>query len=116
MSEDSERDVLDAAQHDPLLLEYDHLKHLTTLSLVALGGVLSLAQSQQKLGNTAMLVAVFFVAGGGGLALSALEQIVKAKRTGVPPGRIYRWSRAGANSLFSLGVGAFLAIFLKLFQ
>ena len=117
MSEDeTHRRVLERAKDDAQFLEYDLLKHITTMSLVALGGVLSLTQSDAEFEARTMVVPVLLIATGGAFALTCIEQIVKSKRTGKPLGRYYSWWRALATGGFSMGIGAFLALFLELFQ
>lgn len=107
--------LTDAERHAELLL-YDYFKHLTTLSLVALGGVLAISQDVEQIGDRALLVVVLFISLGGGAALSAIEVITKARLRGLPmPASIGRYRIVSATA-FSLGLGAYVAIFLDAFR
>ena len=96
-------------------LHYDFAKFLTTLSLVALGGVLGLTEKVDA--SLAKPVIVSFVAGSIGLAgvaaLSAAANIAgisagKKKRSVSP-----RTNLMIAMLLLGMGAGGFVTIWLK---
>jgi hypothetical protein len=115
MSEEVEKKILKQAEGDPLLLEYDHLKHLSTLSLAALGGILSLSQLSPKIPRFSLALVIACVSLGGALALMCIEQIVAAKRNGKPISKFYTYLRSLAVALFMGGVGVFLGVFSRAF-
>jgi hypothetical protein len=108
---DDESSVKPSVEDRELLL-YDYFKWLTTLSLLTLGGVLSLSQSAEldmdNFRRTAMLAPICLA---GITALTAADGIVRVRAGGKPP-RL-RPQHAMRLSLYSLslGVGAFLSLF-----
>lgn len=93
---------------------YDWFKHLTSLSLLTIGGVLGLSQIAGGEGiKKALLVTVLlFVLITGVLSFSAAGEVVKSRSAGVPlPGYIHR-IRTTASVAPSVGVGAFTYVFL----
>ena len=96
-------------------LLYDWFKHLTSLSLLTLGGVLSLSQIAKgdpfyKWGLLGSLLAVGFAAV---LAFSGASQIVRARTGNTPRPKGVPMLEKGAEAALGLGVGAFLYIFVK---
>src|SRR5687768_7602661 len=93
-----EEDSLPALKSDYLeLLLYDYFKHLTTLSLLALGGVLTVAQiGEGEQVKPILLVLVLVTLGLGGVAsFSGASEIVRARYTGTPANKslpLYRVS------------------------
>ncbi|HEY0148408.1 MAG TPA: hypothetical protein VGB70_05330 [Allosphingosinicella sp.] len=96
-------------------LLYDWFKHLTSLSLLTLGGVLSLSQiakgdSFYKWGLLGSLIAVGLAAV---LAFTGASQIVRSRASSTPlPAGVLAYEK-GAEAALALGVGAFLYIFVK---
>ncbi len=95
------------------LLLYDYYKHMTSLILATLGGILSISQ----IGNVDvpirdLLPALGLIATGGIAALYGMEQLIKARLSDVPPAAWVRWSRLLVSGSFGLGVGAFLGVFM----
>jgi hypothetical protein len=93
---------------------YDWFKHLTTLSILALGGVLSLSQSgNTDLKTATLVIVVVFIGGAGIAAFTAAEKIMGAVANGdlLPPS--VGWLQKGAPALLGMGVGAFLYVFLQ---
>jgi hypothetical protein len=115
MHPEVDKAVLSKSKEDVNLLEYDYFKHLSTLSLVALGGILSLSPSQTKIAQNALLAATLCVAIGGATALLCLEQIIISQRNNRPLSKAYRFSRSIAAAMFSVGIGIFLVIFFRLY-
>jgi hypothetical protein len=97
---------------DGELLLYDYLKWITTLSLLTLGGVLSLAQSADiELGNFQVGMVLVPICIAGVTALSGADTLVR-NRVGMKPHRMQptRYMHISIGSL-GIGVGAFLAAF-----
>ena len=93
---------------------YDWFKHLTTLSILALGGVLSLAQSGDADLKKATLVAVVLLIGSAGIAaFTAAEKIMGAVAGGQSLPASVGWLQKVAPALLGMGVGAFLYVFLQ---
>lgn len=97
-------------------LYYDLGKYLTTVSLLALGGVLSLMQTDafEGVDRSGIVTVVALIVLGGAFALYASSGIAKARYLGREPGRAVRWHIRIAEVGISLGLGAFLALFLDL--
>jgi hypothetical protein len=95
-------------------LLYDWFKHLTSLSLVTLGGVLSLSQVDSiELKPRSLLLVVGLVAAGGICSFSGADKLVRAQTSGAPLPRSIGWLQRGAAGLLGAGVGAFLGLFLE---
>ena len=93
---------------------YDWFKHLTTLSILALGGVLSLSQS----GNTdlkpaTLVIVVLFIGTAGISAFTAAEKIMNAVADDAPLPASVGWLQKVTPALLGMGVGAFLYVFLQ---
>ena len=99
--------------HSREAMLYDWFKHLTTVSLITLGGVLSLSQSPQaEVKTSSLVVVVLFVGAAGVVAFTAAEQLMRAVANHEPVPASVRWLQAGAPALLGIGVGAFLYGFL----
>jgi hypothetical protein len=96
------------------LVLYDYFKHLTTLSLLILGGVLTLSQTDQgaemKLPTVLMVVGVVTLAGV--ISFSASGEIARAHFHGEEPKRVDLYRKA-APMILLLGIGMFLFLFGK---
>ena len=99
--------------HDRELLLYDFFKHLTSLVLLTLGGVLVVAQQADPADvKPAVVIAVLVIISASGIcAFGGSSEIVKARYTNVPS-RSLEFYRKAAPTLLALGVGVFLAIFV----
>jgi hypothetical protein len=96
-------------------LLYDWFKHLTSLSLLTLGGILSISQLVTEGGFKKHTVIGLLIAVGlsGVIGFTGAESIVNARTTGAPlPKSVHLLRKIGSASL-GLGVGAFLYIFTK---
>lgn len=113
----SEEGLVDPAQaadarYGETLL-YDFAKFLTTLALIALGGVLTLGQASapgtiKPLNLTITAIAIVLA---GTLSLTVAHELVTARNTGREPRRL----RAMLNialALLGLGAGGFLGMYL----
>jgi hypothetical protein len=99
-------------------LLYDYSKFLTSMSLLALGGVLSLSQTGDMAGvePNRLLVILGAVAFGGATGVQVSSGIVSARSGGREPSRwLRRWLQLGTAAL-ALGTGGFLSIFWDTLQ
>jgi hypothetical protein len=104
-----------AVSDDALAALYDWFKHLTSLSLLTLGGVLTISQSAaaDSIRPSMLLVVVIFVAGAGVLSFSGAATLVGVRSNNQPlPSYIHHISGIAAMALM-IGVGAFTYIFVK---
>jgi hypothetical protein len=93
---------------------YDWFKHLTTLSILALGGVLSLSQSEgANLKTSTLIIVVVLIGAAGVAAFTAAEKIMGAVANDEPMPSSVGWLQKGAPALLGMGVGAFLYVFLQ---
>ncbi|MBN8843395.1 MAG: hypothetical protein J0H88_09120 [Sphingomonadales bacterium] len=95
---------------------YDYFKHLTSLSILTLGGVLAISQREGAApGQAQMYAVVILVALAGVLAFSGSGAIVRQQSTGKTPGKWFNpnFYRIASPASLSLGVGMFLALYLK---
>lgn len=114
MSDDIEDSVGPATQlapeTDPEILLYDYSKYLLTLSMLVLGGVLTISQSSDpanKLPAPLLLAILVPIAGSGLLSLSCLSTIVRSRMTGKSQ-RSAGTLNQMAMGLLGAGVAAFL--------
>ncbi len=106
-----EDDTQPAADGDALL--YDYLKHITSLCLLALGGVLALAEKVQGKSTRSVVVAASVIALAAFCSFIATGMIVEAQRSGRPPKGNINVYRHASPILLSVGVGMFLYLFAK---
>jgi len=95
-------------------LLYDFSKFLTTLAILALGGVLTLTQTadHDDIKTTNIVIAVVAIALAGTLALTTANSIAYARGSGqILPGNLHRYVLA-AMGLLGTGVGSFLYMWL----
>jgi hypothetical protein len=113
MIEDADNRLGESADGDALL--YDWFKHLTSLSLLTLGGILTLSQviDGEMIKKPLLAGVLVVVATAGILSFSGAAQIVKGRSLGmhVPP-RVYKL-QTWAAMVLSMGVGAFLYLFVR---
>ena len=98
-----------------LLVAYDFLKHMSTLALVAVGGMLGLAQGIGARPSGAILASVAIIGIGGFISLTFMTGIAATQIRQ----RVHKSSNALALAivmvvlmLFAVGLGAFIAGFL----
>jgi hypothetical protein len=94
---------------------YDWFKYLTSLSLLTLGGVLSLSQSDAVTDiKKAMLVLVLVLLSLAGMAsFSGAAMVVDSSTKATPLSRWIKVTGTIAAMSLSMGIGAFLFIFVK---
>jgi hypothetical protein len=112
MSDDGEGPIRNL---DGEAMLYDWFKHLTSLSLLTLGGVLSLSQlpQAQDIKKPVLTGVLICVAAGGVLAFSGAEQIVRARAANLPVPKQVMILQKLAPAMLSMAVGAFLYIFTR---
>jgi hypothetical protein len=104
---------------NPHLLAYDFFKHMTNLSLLTLGGMVTLFGSifSGASFKEDMLLPVALIAASGAAAfLGQLEILQWAYRGGASPKRAAIWYRWLTPAFFGTGIGAFLATAQDLLQ
>jgi hypothetical protein len=114
MSDDIEDSVGPATQlapeTDPEILLYDYSKYLLTLSMLILGGVLTISQSGDVANRPpphVLLTILIPIAGSGFLSLSCLAAIVRSRVAGKPQTNAAKFNQA-AMGMLGAGVAAFL--------
>ena len=103
-----------APQSDGDLLLYDFFKHLTSLALLTLGGVLIVLKDvdPKDVKPIMVIIDIAVVSLSGILAFSGTSEIAKARYTGGVPGRSIEFLRRATPATLSVGVGMFLALFV----
>lgn len=111
---DAEETMPAEIQRDGELILYDFFKHLTSIVVLTLGGVLIIAQDFDPTDvKPFMIVTAIGVIGlAGVLAFSGSSEIVRARYTGLPTQKSLQFLRVAAPALLSVGVGLFLAMFV----
>ena len=117
MNDDSEIVDAKAPPHDPRYGEtllYDFSKFLTTMSLLALGGVLTVIQTSDR--SDIKLFNIIFVMGAiafaGILSILTANALVDARAAGKEPEPYLRKMMKAARGLLGVGTGGFLMIWL----
>ena len=98
-----------------MALLYDWFKHLTSLSLLTLGGVLGLVQgaSGAPIKTSLLIIVLVFVVTSGVLSFGGAAQVVKARTEGTPLPSSLRRTQGIAGLSLSGAVGAFIYIFVS---
>ena len=92
---------------------YDFFKHLTTLSLLTLGGILTIGNSADvEIDVVPLMVVVRLVAIGGIGAYSGMLQIVESSLSQEKRPKRLAFYKGAATLGFGMGTGAFLSIFM----
>ena len=97
---------------------YDFLKHLTTLSLISIGGILGLLQNESvAISDESVLISLGSIGLAGLTALMTNGTLVGTPLSGKPPGRFALNSKglyylqSAAVLLFMFGAGVFTGAF-----
>jgi hypothetical protein len=100
---------------DPEAMLYDWFKHLTSLSLLTLGGVLSLSQVAEasEIKSTNLITVLVLVSAAGIMAFSAADQLVNSRVRGEPLPRQVRWMQRATPGVLGMGLGAFMYTFVR---
>jgi hypothetical protein len=97
-----------------LLLLYDWFKHITTLSLLTLGGLLSILQAGEAQVRPGVLAAIVgLIAFAGILGFEGQNRVLQAQLASQPIPKSLGWFRRLAVVSFSIGTGIFLTLFLE---
>lgn len=114
MTVDLNDERLSSADFEGDMLLYDFFKHVTSMSVLALGGILVIVQSiaPEQVQGWKVLTTFGLVAFGGVSAFHGASEIVKAKTSGTKPGKLVYRLRMIAPTLLAGGVGVFLSLFL----
>lgn len=113
MSVSTEDRIVETA--DGALLLYDYFKHMTTLVLITLGGILAIPQSTgTQLDLRELLPSLVLLSSAGAFSLYAMEAIIKVRLDNRPLPASMRWYRLAVGASFGVGVGAFLGQFADL--
>lgn len=107
----SEDDIVEASAASPALLLYDFFKHISTLSLVAIGGALGIAPDE--VGRDALALVLLSIGLAGAVAVMGLLSITRAHAAGQPMPERVRLYRTLAGGLFSFGIGTFLVVSIR---
>lgn len=113
MSEDIEESKIAPATGEAASYLYDYFKHLTSLSILILGGVLAISTDVNAASKSSLLLVIALVAAAAILAFSGTSEVVREKVTGKRKEKSLAFYRISAPIALSLGVGAFLQLFLK---
>lgn len=101
---------------DRAILLYDYSKHLLSIALLAIGGVITVAQSSDGKAIEPLVVGMLLAAFGvsGACALSASSAILQARQRGQALGnKAWIYIRAAMGSL-GVGVGGFLVVWFSI--
>jgi hypothetical protein len=114
MNEDDRIHTAGPESGDPELLQYDFFKHMTSLVLITLGGMLILVKDFDPgdIKPVFVLAAVVLIGSSGAMAYSGSSEIVRARSTGTPTKRSLRIYARVAPLVLAVGLGIFLAMFL----
>jgi hypothetical protein len=115
MGVSSDDAVLKLGERQSELLLYDFFKHMTTLSLATLGGVISIPQiSELHYPTRTLLLSMGLVIGAGTVAFAGMDGVIKAQLKNEPLSRTTRAARMLSSSLFGMGIGMFVSPLINL--
>lgn len=97
-------------QRDKDALLYDYSKHILSLALLGIGGIVSLTQSPigQSIPNIQVAILLCAFATSGLCALGCSASILRAHQRDLPVGRDAWLGHQGAMMFLGMGVGGFL--------
>lgn len=112
MTEIAEDEAVAAGAEGTALL-YDYFKHLTSLCVLSLGGVLALIPNAKGL-KPGLIFAVLAVLGLAALiSFAGTSEIVRARFLKSPLQKTVNSCRVAAPVLLSIGVGMFVYLFAR---
>ena len=106
----------DARAREGEMLLYDHAKHLLSLAVLGIGGVMSLSQSGTgaKIGGPTIALLIGFFTASGLCSLAVSAAILRARRDGQPL-RASAWIfNQGAMGLLGAALGAFVTAWIEI--
>jgi hypothetical protein len=109
-----DEELVSAGDGEALL--YDYFKHLTSLCIVSLGGVLALVPLSKKLSAPAILMVLVVLAAAALLSFSGAGEIVRARFLRKPVHKSINFCRIAAPVLLAIGVGMFVYLFTRTLQ
>lgn len=98
--------------HDARTLLYDYFKHLTSLCLLSLGGVLALADKVQGRGKTLLIGALIVIGLAALLSFTGAGELVGSRFKGKPLNKHVNYYLAMSPILLSMGLGVFVYLFI----
>jgi hypothetical protein len=110
MENETESEILARSKDEVALLVYDYLKHMTTLSLVAIGGVLSISASIPGIPPKSIIIIVVILGLAGAVSLMALDVMVDERMHNRPIPKYIRYLRMASVCFFGIGIGYFIAM------
>ena len=110
-----EEELVETARDAETLL-YDYFKHLTSLCIVSLGGVLALVQNAKDLPRAAILAVLVVLGSAALLSFTGAGEIVRTRYRRQPLGKSIDFCRIAAPILLSVGVGMFIYLFFRTLQ
>ena len=106
--------VLPDRGRDGALLLYDWFKHMTTLSLITLGGLLGILQGgEAQVRSGALGFIVSTIAFAGMLGFDGQNRLLVAELAGKPIPAMLSWHRRLAMMTYGIGVGGFLLLIVE---
>jgi hypothetical protein len=106
--------VLPSSGRDGAMMLYDWFKHITTLSLITLGGILGILQNGSVDVRPTMLGAIIsLVAIAGILGFDGQNRLLVAELESKPLPSFLRWTRRLSMASYGVGVGAFLSLIVE---
>lgn len=112
MTEIAEDEGVEAGQDSTTLL-YDYFKHLTSLCILSLGGVLALVPNARSL-KPELIMGVLAVIGFAALlSFGGASEIVRARFLRRPIHKSVNSCRIIAPALLSIGIGMFVYLFAR---
>jgi hypothetical protein len=94
-------------------LLYDYFKHLTSLCLISLGGVVALIDKAKGVSPVIQMGVLASIGLAALLSFSGASEIVRAGFHREPLSKYLNACRVSAPVLLSVGLGMFLWIFMK---
>ena len=103
-----------AVARDRDYLLYDHSKHVLSLALLGIGGIITIAQSPlgKAIPGRLIGILVLMLAASAVFALSCTAAILRSRERTQPLGKSAWLLNQGAMLLLGMGFGAFLATWI----
>lgn len=106
--------VMPDSGRDGVMMLYDWFKHMTTLSLITLGGMIGILQGENADVRPAMLALMLIAVALAGIAgFDGMHRLLVAELEGKKIPRVLVWSRKLAMASYGMGVGAFLSLIVE---
>ncbi len=118
MIEEQEKSVGPVHHDEADGYRYDFFKYLTSLSLLTLAGAFGISQNEgalEEIGRVALATVMGTVALAAIASFMGASEIVRVKSGGTPSSRRVELLARAAPSIYALGVGGFLMLFLDVF-